>query len=362
MATEVKNVISFDEIIPYSSVRFTLLNGVQYISIRDIIMVMCGKDNNQAGEVWRKLPDDKKSEVQVFVLNFKFPGRGQSEQPVIQFQGAIKLLMWLPGEQAKQFRSKAADILTRYYAGDKTLLSDIYANAESHSVINEAARAALPQVTLSVDDECTRKRKAAELAALEESVEMSRIDRRLKEAQISEMQAKTQESLLKSNWELQTQCMEKYAGLCHNSQMDDRTRMHFKDVFVNLSNTAQFKLNAVANVGSSSSNAFPAIADGSSGSFAGANGGTALVTAASSVTRSPNAPITISTVAAEIGLRFATEELQSIGCKVKKMYLQKYGTSPPKHEQMVGQAVRNVCSYTERDRGMIEEVLRGFKK
>ena len=80
------------------------------------------------------------------MTTLKFKGAGQQEQPVIQFQGALKLLMRLPGENAKIFRSKAADILTRYYAGDKTLLKEVWANAQSASPINEAARAALPGV------------------------------------------------------------------------------------------------------------------------------------------------------------------------------------------------------------------------
>jgi len=136
-------VISFNEIISEATVRFTVIDEVQYLSIRDIIMVMCGKDRNQSSEVWRRISDESKNEVKEYCLDFKFKGRGQQEQPVIQFQGALKLMMWLPGEQAKKFRSKAAEILTRYYAGDKTLLNDVWANAQSKQPINEAAREAL---------------------------------------------------------------------------------------------------------------------------------------------------------------------------------------------------------------------------
>jgi hypothetical protein len=55
-------------------------------------------------------------------------------------------MMWLPGEQAKKFRSTAVNILTSYYAGDKTLLDEVWANAQAQAPINEAARAALPQL------------------------------------------------------------------------------------------------------------------------------------------------------------------------------------------------------------------------
>jgi len=77
--------------------------------------------------------------------------------------------MWLPGEQAKLLRSKAADILTRYFAGDSSLHAEVEANAESGAAINEAARAALPQVVVAGETNKRRKTVATmekELAVL----------------------------------------------------------------------------------------------------------------------------------------------------------------------------------------------------
>ena len=137
--------ISFNELVSGSEgVRYTDIDRVQYMSVRDIIMVVCGKDNNDAGRMWRNLPETYKTEVQQFLLNFKFEGRGQSEQPVITLQGAIKLIMWLPGNMAKDFRSQACDILTRYLAGDQTMHAEINVNATSTAPINEFARASMP--------------------------------------------------------------------------------------------------------------------------------------------------------------------------------------------------------------------------
>jgi len=138
--------IPFDDIAQNSSVRVAVVDGVQYLSIRDIIMVMCDKNGNHANEIWRRVPENFKEEVNAFCVNLRFKGPGQKAQPVIQFQGALKMMMWLPGEKAKTFRSKAAEILTRYYAGDKTLLEEVWANAQASAPINEAARAALPQL------------------------------------------------------------------------------------------------------------------------------------------------------------------------------------------------------------------------
>jgi hypothetical protein len=72
--------------------------------------------------------------------------------------------MWLPGTHAKILRSKASDILTRYFAGDSSLHAEVEANAESGAAINEAARAALPQVV----GESNKRRKT--VATLEKEL------------------------------------------------------------------------------------------------------------------------------------------------------------------------------------------------
>ena len=73
-----------------------------------------------------------------------------------------------------------------------------------------------------------------------------------------------------------------------------------------------------------------------------------------------NKPITISTLAAGMGYRLDNSALQRIGKKVATAYREKYGESPGKHEQLVGQASILVNSYTERDRAMLERVIVDF--
>ena len=62
-------------------------------------------------------------------MSFQFHGRGQSKQPVITLQGALKLIMWLPGNMAKEVRSKVCDILTRFLSGDASLHAEVDRNA-----------------------------------------------------------------------------------------------------------------------------------------------------------------------------------------------------------------------------------------
>ena len=108
------DVIPFDEIMPNASVRWVLIDGVQYLSVRDMIACVCVKTANYSGEIWRNIGNETKEELNLFLAFYKFPGQGQSSQPVITFPGALKLIMFLPGEAAKKHRSVMAEILQRY--------------------------------------------------------------------------------------------------------------------------------------------------------------------------------------------------------------------------------------------------------
>ena len=66
--------------------------------------------------------------------------RGGYPTKLLSFQDAIELIMVLPGKMAKETRTKFADVLTRYMAGDQSLVEEIQANAVSTSPIAELAR------------------------------------------------------------------------------------------------------------------------------------------------------------------------------------------------------------------------------
>jgi hypothetical protein len=42
--------IPLDEIAPGATIRYTVIDGVQYLSIRDFIMHACGTSNDYAGD------------------------------------------------------------------------------------------------------------------------------------------------------------------------------------------------------------------------------------------------------------------------------------------------------------------------
>jgi chromosome segregation ATPase len=135
--------IPFDELVPGATVRFTTIDGVQYLSIRDLLMHVNDKNPRRALEIWERMPTAQKEEVSAFCADYKFPGQGQQNQTVITFKGAIKVIMMLSGEKAALYRTTMVNILSRYYAGDGSLTDEIEANAASSSPVAEMARNAL---------------------------------------------------------------------------------------------------------------------------------------------------------------------------------------------------------------------------
>ena len=132
MALPMINTIPLDEIAPNACVRFTTVDGKCYLSIRDIIMVVSKKDNKRASQTWRDMVSDKKMLVcKLEVTMYQFPGKGQSKTPVITLEGAIELIMCLPGSTANFFRTSMAKIISRYITGDLTLCQEVKENKEA---------------------------------------------------------------------------------------------------------------------------------------------------------------------------------------------------------------------------------------
>jgi hypothetical protein len=123
--------ISFDSVVPGSVVRQIIIDGKQYLAIKDAIKVICNKNSNRACETWRLLSPDLKEELKEHLNTFNFPGSGGEMPDVITFQGLIILSMYLPGPHAKRNRTAIAVIVHRYFAGDKRLIEEIIKNSES---------------------------------------------------------------------------------------------------------------------------------------------------------------------------------------------------------------------------------------
>ena len=354
--------IPFDEIIPGASARVCVIDDVQYLSIRDVIMYYGNKKAQAATKTWDRLPDYRKQEVCTECTNFHFPGQGQSEQPVITFRGALKLVMWIGGENAKDQRSAMVKTLTRYYAGDGSLTDEIEANAQSVSPIAQMARASL--AAEQVEDrsliDLKRKREDLEHSKLELDIESKRIANRAAGAdaeakmianRAAEAEIKRKDRAAEADVESKkianraadlannaadianseqkhvslVKVSTSYRDLCQDTVMDERARLIFKDNFLNMA--------MVQSPGAAKTN----------GDQASTNN---------------NKPVSLSLIATELGMKLSTGELISIGVELKKRYFAKHGKEPSKHDQLCNGRMTKVNSYTESDRALIEEVLR----
>ena len=154
--------MSFDEVAPGLSVP--VYSGGM-VDAKILTMGMTRKDSNQSCEVLRRLDDEifNKSNL----LSMRLPGAGNKKTIVVHFKHAIELVMVLPGRMAKETRVKFVDIITRYFAGDASLVSEAQANAQSSHPIAEMARA-------SLDSGAGSKQGGEELEGTEELVKRSR--------------------------------------------------------------------------------------------------------------------------------------------------------------------------------------------
>lgn len=309
------SIIPFDEITVGATVRVCVVDSVQYLSIRDVIMHLCNLTPKRANEKWERVSSEVKKELAALCGQYKFPGPGNSTpSPVITFRGVLKLVMYLSGDKAAMHRSAMVSILTRYYAGDGSLAEEIKDNAASNAPIVQLARA-----TLVAD--ARNNANGGDHHSMSTSHK-----RKIEELEIEKIQLDIQARKLENMVAITSG----YRRLCKDFVMDDRACLVFKDYYLN---TILFQ-----GGGSSSSS--------SSSSLSTAQAATS------------GKPISLSLVAGELGFKVASNELISIGIELKKRYLEKHGKPPSKHDQVCDGRVTKVNSYMESDRYMIEEVLR----
>lgn len=104
----------------------------------DVVMVVTGKNCNHSNAVLRELDSSSFCNKKFVIRNTG--GAGNSKTKLLSFQDAIDLIMVLPGRLAKDIRSKFADIIRRYLAGDRSLIVALEANAVSDSPVARLAR------------------------------------------------------------------------------------------------------------------------------------------------------------------------------------------------------------------------------
>jgi hypothetical protein len=316
-----KEPLSFEEIVKGrdASVRVTTDNLIYAV---DLAMVVTGKERDYSGQILRTIPNEVFQSGKF--IDRQMSNRGGHKTKLLTLDDAILLIMVLPGETAKEVRHQFANIIRRYMAGDKSLVSEIAVNASSNSPIAQMARASLGQEPVA-DEQLVglkRRREELELFKLEEEVR-GMTQARLKNEE--EVRGMTQTRIIAATAEIER------IRDPSRSNLDERTRLMIQDTMQNSI------LNSQA----------PALGGGG-GALAITNG------------PSPNALISISSVAAKLGYKPDTEGSKRIGMDLRKRYLKQHGKPPPKHDQMCDGRVTLVNSYTEQDRALVEEALHTF--
>lgn len=282
-----------------------LLHAVPYV------MVMTGKDRNNAGRDLRDLKDELFHSTKF--VERQLSTHGGPKTKLVSFQDAIQLAMVLPGKIAKETRTKFTTIIHRYLAGDHSLIAEIQDNAVSTSPISQLARDSVPEMT---SNEVSRKRQLER-------------DDLLFEQELAERRQRLEtdrQKQVRLTFENQSAIMDAYTKLCPNQTLDDRARILFKDNMLNLAMQREPSRLAIGNGASEDSR-----------------------------------PITISSFALEQGKRYDLAALQKLGIIMSSLYKKRYGTLASKHEQFTDGAVREVRSYSRKDSDLLLEAIRIFE-
>lgn len=210
----------------------------------------------------------------------------------------ITLIMVLPGKMAKELRSQFAEIIEKY----------IRENLCSGENTTE-------QVGFK------RKREELEMLKMELEINAMRVNSFKQEEETRTM---AQARILTAAAELER------IRDPTRSNLDDRTRLMIQDSLQNSLLNTQFTV-------------------GSGGQRAAITNGP-----------SPSNPISIGSVAAQLGFKPTTEDAKRIGQDLRKRYLKQHGKPPPKHDQLCDGRVTLVNSYTEQDRPLVEEALHAY--
>lgn len=252
-------------------------------------------------------------------------------------RGLQRLLMLLGSKAASDYRGLAETTFTRVMAGDRSLIKVIEANAVSNDAAPMAARSAMsndpsPGGGISDDflDNIILKRQRDKMFEIELEERMIEIE--FKKAKVKAMCIENDGKQLEQQEKTKT-IRDKDLVFFKNSMvllqsinggtLDDRTSLQYEDLVRNVTFTGNVK---------AISNGEPTASDG----------------------------INVSVVAKSMGFTYSNTQLSAIGRAMTKTYLQKYNEIPSKHNQFVNGLVCPVNSYMERDRDMLEQVIRNY--
>lgn len=313
------------------TVRGRVHDGSGQYSVYDFMTHVChyGDNGNAARKEFSRLIQDGSEyhqEVAAMCRYLKFPGKGQKETPCMTIRGLQRLLMILGGKVAAEFREIVEGTFTRVMAGDQSLIEVINANAVLHEPVQHAYRQALAQEPVApvLDDFCLKRKRDQEdrLFEIELAERTVRLER--EQLQLENDKLTLQERKLEHETKLiqhVNASMGSINALKDWANVDERTKMQAEDHIKNV------LFNKMAGP-------------------------------ADPAPDRPTNPLNVSILAKELGFKCTEGELQRIGREMAKQYRETYKSDPPKHKQYVGGNFIPINSYMERDRGLMEGVIR----
>ena len=322
--------VSFAEVVQgrESTVRIT---DDKLVFAIDLAIVVSGKSRNEAGMAIRRISETAMSSINM--IERKIPGTGTSKTKLVTLDDALKLVMMLPVKVSYETRTKINDIIRRYMDGDESLVCEIQSSPEMTQDSSSDTRVCTVSYKRKLEDIELEDRLAnIEMKKAEAQIKLAEAQAKLAEVQVklADAHAKNEDTRAK-HADTMAKTATLYTSLCPNQEIDERGRLLLKDSVLNSAMNGKLITNGAGGAGDSGAPA-----------------------------KDPNKFITISTVASELGYRFDTAVLIKIGQDVKREYENRYREEPPKHEQFVNGGVRQVCSYQERDRGLVEATIRRY--
>jgi hypothetical protein len=326
-------------------------DGVNVFSVYDFVTRACAyRDNGAcARKTYQRLlaPDSEHSEeLNGLGRHFKFPGPGQRDTPVMTIRGLQRLLLILGGRVARDYRAAVETTFTRVMGGDTSLIKVIQTNASSSAPLQLAFREALAQEVqpqggqLEFDgaggdggggDARTRKR------ALEREDALFAMDIEERRQRMEETRHRARAQAL-----INTQTMlDILTKLRPAEALDERTVLQIED------QTKRILLGCGGGLGAIEAGGRLEAAHASDGSEEGDG------------VRPPDG-ISVSLVAAALKIACSEGQLKEIGKRMAGRFRGEYQCDPPKHRQWIGKGMVRVNTYTERDREMMEEVIREY--
>ena len=274
-------------------------------SVLDVIMLITKCSSGHASQAFQRLCEHH-PELNTSRVDFKFPGQGQRPTPVATVMTLCEIAWLLPGKNAAVFRREGASTLCRALGGDLTLIEEIRAR---HGDIEPEEQAILLEGTGVSVQEANGEVHQLELAERQFAL----LERRRKlPLEIIDMSITLSERL----------------KIFAAGETDERFRMALMDASKNV--------------------VLLSVPGGSSGT---------LTITGSDDTK----PISVSSVAADLGKRLSTRELSEIGRVVAAAYREAHdGKSPPQHDGYANGHIVKINSYFEKDRALLVDAIESF--